>query len=430
LPTSAADVDHLLRRVGFGVTQADLARFQPLDRPALIDAVLDTSAAPAVVRPPELRATDIDDYQKWVVATLWWIDRMRTTPAPVAEKLALFWHGHLVSSVDKADPLAMFNQIDLFRSAGLGRFPDLAKRVAVDPAMLLYLDNHRNRVGSPNENFARESLELFLLGVHRYTQADVVAAARAWTGHGLDASRTAYVFHAAQHDTGQKTFLGVTKNWDGPDIIDHILTGLTRVDAARHLAAKLWAFLAYPNPEPAVVAAVADVYLAGGLSVRSLVRAILERPEFWSARARRALVRTPIEYVVASLRATGVPATAARPDWYLRRMGQQPFAPPNVSGWRQNGYWINSSTLWAKADYAGHLRWKARDAGVLPTASPAVSAATAVQRAFDLFGVVSPSPRTRSALEAFVTAERATSRWAEQPNLILSTLLTPDFQLA
>lgn len=430
MPTPAVDVDHLLRRVGFGSTPADLTRYTRLDRAALVDAVLDVSSAPAVVKPPELGDDARSDYEKWVSATLWWLDRMRTTPAPLAEKLTLFWHGHFVSSIGKVGPAAMFDQLQLFRSDGLGSFPALARKVAVGPAMLLYLDNHRNRVGAPNENFAREFLELFLLGVNRYTQDDVVAAARAWTGHGLDDDRRAYRFHPARHDNGAKTFLGTTRNWDGPETIDHVVTGPTKVESARFLAARMWAFFAYPNPEPAVVAAVADDYLADGFSIRSMVRSILERPEFWSARARRALVRSPIEYVVAAMRATGVPATVARPDWYLHAMGQKPYAPPNVSGWRQNGYWISPAATWAKADFSGHLRWKALDAGFLADPPSPVSPATAVQRVFDLFGIVAPSARTRAALEALVAADRATARWTERRNLLHATLLTPDIQLS
>jgi uncharacterized protein (DUF1800 family) len=429
VPSAAADVAHLLRRVGFGVTPADLARWTPLDRTDLIDAVLDPGTPPPAIAPAELSDPSKNEYQRWVAMTQWWFDRMATASSPLAEKLTLFWHGHLTSSAEKAPAVAMFEQNQLFRSAGLGSSRELFQAASIQPAMLLYLDNFRNRKGAPNENFARESLELFTIGVNRYTQDDVVAVARAWTGFGLTSDRTAFLYDGNRHDTGTKTVFGITRRWTGPEVIDEVLRGSQRVTAARFLATRLWSFLAYPEPEPEVVAAVADAYLAADLSVRALVRAILHRPEFWSAKARGALVRSPVEYVVAAMRATGLPSSVARPEWWLADMGQRPFYPPNVSGWRPNGSWISSTSMWGKARFASYLRWEARKAGVLE-GTGALTVSEAVTRALRTYGVHAPSARTREALEAFVRAERAGTKWAEQANLSYCTLLSPDFQLA
>lgn len=430
MPTSKADVAHLLRRAGFGGTPAEIAALTPYDLPQVVDRVLDTTAAPAVTAPAELADPNLAEWEKAVRVMWWWYDRMTTSPTPIVEKMSLFWHGHFCSSVDKVgSAAAMFQQVRLFHTDGLGGFADLCRKVALGPAMLLYLDNAYNVAGSPNENFARELMELFTLGVNQYTQDDVVASARAWTGHGLSSDSTRYVFHRDLHDGGQKTFFGRTRNWNGPEIVDEIVGGQKRRTAARFLATKLWTFLAHPNPDPAVVDAVTADYLAGGYQVKALLRSIFLHPQFWSEQARTGLVRSPTELVVAALKSTGLRAKTAHPEWWAHDMGQALLYPPNVSGWRPNGYWISSSALWARAGFARYLTWQAREKGVLK-GSERFTPDAAVQRAFDVFGVDRPSATTRTALVDWVTAERAARGWAEVPNLITLSMLTPDFQLA
>ena len=430
---STEDAAHLLRRVGFGPTAAEIGALAGQSVAAAVEMVLDVSSAPAVVVPPEAQLGSTAGWWDRYVAILgWWVDRMRTTPCPIQEKMTLFWHGHFCSGIDKVDNFpAIFNQNLTFRRLGMGSFRALTQAVAVDPAMLAYLDNADNVARAPNENWARESMELFTLGVDQYSQDDVVAGARAWTGHTVDQTGTQYVFNPRWHDNGNKTFFGVTKNWNGPDVIDEILTGTKKPIAARFIAAKLWSFLAYPNPESAVLDAITSDFLASNdLDITALLRSILNRPEFYSAAAKAGLVRTPTEFVVAGMRYSGLAAAEAHPEWYMESMGQQLFNPPNVAGWHQNGYWISSAAFWARAGYARTITWAvSKPTGVLPTVEH-LSASAAVQAAFVQFGITQPSPSTRAALETWFAKLAGTSgSWALQPDLITLVLLSPDFQL-
>lgn len=325
----------------------------------------------------------------------------------------------------------MYDQNALFRSLAMGDFAELTRRMALDPAMLDYLDNRLNRVGSPNQNFARELMELFTIGVGNYTEADVDASARAWTGHRINSTTGAYEFYAPWHDTGQKTFMGITKNWDGPEIIDHLLTNATtRALTARFVARKLWLFLAGPAPSSSTLTTIADAF-AVSFNITDLLRAIFLHADFWTTATRQGLVRSPIDFVVAVMRSTGLDAANANPQWWLESMGQEPFDPPNVAGWKTNGYWISTSSASARAGFVRYITWRARDAGVLAATLEPTTPAAGVQMAFDTFGINLPSSRTRGILETWVAAQRtAKQSWAVQPNLITLVPLTPEFQLA
>ena len=402
-----------------------------MDIRAIVDTVLDVSADPPVVAPAILadRAGG-KSYQQWVAMTQWWFDRMVTSPTPLVEKMTLFWHGHLCSALEKVEePWRMWDQHLLFRRLGLGKTEPLIQAVSIDPAMLRYLDNDQNRVGAPNENFARELMELFTLGVNEYTQDDIVASARAWTGYGLDRDTGEFLYRAKQHDTGPKTFFGVTKAWTGPEVVTEILTGSKRTIAARFLATKLWTFFAYPNPEKTVVDAIVTPYLSGGLDIKAMVKAIFLRPEFYSSKAKRGLVRSPIEYIAAAMRGAQLPASVAHPEWFVEPMGQVPFNPPNVSGWRPNAYWISSSATWAKSSFAGFLRWKVNETELLKGIQH-LSPADSVKAALRQFGVDNAGPQTKAALQRYVERERATDRWAERPNLLFLVMMCPEMQLA
>ncbi len=293
----------------------------------------------------------------------------RTSTRPIQEKMAFFWHGHFCSEWGKVfDTGAMMQQNKLFRDGGLGNVRTLAQAMAIQPAMLRYLDNADNRKNSPNQNFGRELLELFLLGVGNYTEADVEAATSAWTGHGLNSSNQ-YVFTPSQHDSTVRTFLGQPIS-NGPDVINVVLgpTAMiavgpnagtpARVVAARFLSKKLWEAFAYQAPSATIVNALGDVLVANDFDITPWVRAMLNRSEFLSTTARQGLVKTPVEYITGLLYQTGIAASVAHPEWYAEDMGQAMFYPPNVSGWKINGYWVNASAAAARASFAGNLRWR------------------------------------------------------------------------
>jgi uncharacterized protein (DUF1800 family) len=341
--------------------------------------------------------------------------------------MALFWHGHFATGISKVDsPKQMFDQNQLFRRQGLGGFRELTQAVAVDPAMLRWLDNDKNVKGRPNENWARESMELFTLGVGHYGQDDVVAAARAWSGHGLQDGR--YVFTPSRHETGPKTFLGITKDWDGPQIVDEICNGRTRPVVARFVATKLWKYLAGPVNGPAVDRAAA-AFAGSNLNVKALLKAILTAPEFYADGVRRGPVRSPAEFVVAALRATGTAANDGHPEWTMPGMGQRLFDPPNVSGWGTDGYWVSTSAFWGRAGFARNLTWHLNKGDFLKDVLR-LPVPAAVQRTFEVFGITEPSLATRRTLEGWMHTERANRSWAERPNLLTLILLTPDFNLA
>jgi len=431
-----ANVAHLLRRAGFGASNAQVAALaaQPWD--TTVDQLLDFSSAPPDVQPAFLTDAAKAEWEREYMLQQWWLDRMATSTSPLQEKLTLFFHGHFATANYKVnDMLLMYRQNALFRANATGNFRDLVHQMSLQPAMLIWLDNDPNVKGSPNENFARELMELFTLGVDRYSQADVVASARAWTGHNtLDGDRETYNFYPARHDDGMKTFMGVTQNWDGPDIIDFILgTDATHKRiGAEFIAAKMWSFFAYPDPEPAVVTSLADSFMANDLSIHDLVRAIFMHPNFVSPKAMNGLVRTPAEWVAACMRVVNITAENANPQWYMQEMGQQLFEPPNVSGWRPNDYWLTTSRLWARANWARNLIWHD---GVNQVLNDIVtmSVPDAVQHGFDFFGIDNPTAHTRAKLQAWLTKQRADPHaWIDYTFLNLTTqlMISPEFNLA
>jgi uncharacterized protein (DUF1800 family) len=407
---------------------------------------------PADTPPASLGDPDVGDWEKVVHLQQWWLDRMRTVPAPLQEKLTLFWHGHFATGQEKVNSARdMYDQNHLFRTAGLGGFESLVQQMSLQVAMLIYLDNDPNEEGAPNENFARELLELFTLGVNQYTQDDIVAAARAWTGHNIDynVDPRVYRFYPGRHDDGQKTFLGVTRNWDGPEIITHVLTVEPhRTTAARFIARKLWTFFAYPNPSAALVDELATAFRDSNLDVATLLRTIFLHPEFYSTPAKQGLVRSPVEWVVACLNATGFTAAQTNPQWWMETMGQQLFYPPNVAGWKNNAYWVNSTALWARADFARNLTWRAHNNGflleIIARDTPghhAMSSTEAVDFAYAKFGLDPTfdkvSPYVRGVLVNWLDGQRAaefapTWSWTHFAAIQLTTMmmLSPEVQLA
>ncbi len=424
------DAEHLVRRTGFGLRSQQVEEILGMTRAQAVDHIMDFSSNPPASPPAVIFNEEESRWSQIRDLTKWWINRMQTVPRGLEEKLVLFWHSHFASSADSVSyAWQTWDQNKLFRDQALGNFGQLAHAMSVQPAMLTYLDNYRNKAGNPNENFARELFELHILGVGNYTEADIVGAAKAWTGHMLSEDRRNYEFHPWHHDYRDKTIFGITRDWDGPALIDEVLKGSKKLPAARYLARKLFEYLAYQGPDESVVATLADYYLANDLSIGLLVRAILLHDEFWSERARFAYVRSPVEYAVACLIGAGSSEEESRPDWWLDTMGQELFYPPNPSGWHLNGYWISATSMWAKAGFARHVAWKAVDrdhlAEILTMGAP-----QAVSLVLSFFGLPEVSTATRRALEDYVYAERATDEWPLHANLLTLVMLTPEMQLA
>ena len=353
----AADIAHLLRRTEFVARPARVAELSALATlTEVVDDVLDLARNGDPQLPAELAVHDgSNSWNQRVNATYWWLDQMATRPRPFQERMTLFWHNHFVSEWDvvgRTDQMMAQNQ--LFRSMALGDFRALTHTMALQPAMLIYLSNGVNVKGAPNQNFARELMELFTLGVGNYTEDDVAAAARAWTGHNYNGTTRQYVFRSEKHDYGDKTLFGITRNWDGPETIDEILLNNPgkQLVAARFVARKAWEAFAHQGPPAGVVEALGDVFVASGLSVRELMRALFNRPEFYTDLARRGLVRSPVEWVVALLVQTGLTAASTKAFDLGESMGQRLFDPPNVAGWKSNEYWMTTSAVSGRANLA------------------------------------------------------------------------------
>jgi uncharacterized protein (DUF1800 family) len=307
--------------------------------------------------------------------------------------------------------------------------------MAVQPAMLRYLDNETNLASAPNLNFGRELLELFLLGAGNYDEGDVVTAARAWTGHGLDALGT-YRYAADDHDHGVKTFFGEDRAWDGPELIDALLDRpTTRAQVCRLVADKLARFLVAPTVSDQLVADAANAFGASGLRIGALVRAILNHPEFWAPAARHALVRPPVDYVVSVLRALRLGPDVMPPDWYLPQLGQILFRPPDVSGWSGIDRWQAPGVARAKLDFSAHAAWMATgggaDHGILADVGM-LGPTDVLQRLARAFGIDELSTTSRDTVLGWLAEQRSApgDSWAERGNLLVLASLLPEVQYA
>ncbi len=328
-------IAHLMRRA---VVAPDAATFETWrDRPyedvvAALLAHLDTARAPD--------PAGFDAYRPGEIQQLW-IERMIGGPAPFAERVAFFWHDHFATSDAKVqDPLLLWRQQALFRNRGGGSFRDLLKGVARDVAMVRYLDGNSNRRGHPNENFARELQELFVLGIGRYTESDVREVARAFTGWG--SRHHDFVVRAEFHDDGEKTVHGRTGPFDGDDVIDLLLE---QPAAAEHLARSLLRWFVTGKPSDADVRTLADVVRARDFHMRSILGDLFVSDAFLDPAHEGDLVRGPVDLVVATWRVLGLRSV---PSWVhasLDRMGQILFRPPSVKGWTEGTGWLSSGAL-------------------------------------------------------------------------------------
>ena len=274
---------------------------------------------------------------------LWWANRMFSTRRPLEEKLTLFWHGHFATGENKVrDYRMMVRQNEMLRARASGAFRDLLVGILKDPAMLVYLDNGENVKKHPNENFGRELLELFTMGVGNYTERDVREAARAFTGWTNDV--LAFRFDADQHDFGQKTFLGRTGTFDGEDIIDAILA---QPVTAEFVAAKVYRFFVRDEIAGPVKADLGRTYRDSGYQMKPLLKRIFLSKDFYSPSAFATQIKSPVHLVVSTYRKMSLGQVPTIPDFgrMTSGLGQSLFDPPNVAGWAGGRTWITPSTL-------------------------------------------------------------------------------------
>jgi uncharacterized protein (DUF1800 family) len=379
---------HLLNRTGFGATDAQIREFSSLDRAQAVERLLVGARREASIQPPafvtepfepfyrlrqmgdeERKAAQRRLFEQGFELRAWWLREMLLTPSPLTERMTLFWHNHFATSQQKVrSNRLMYRQNALLRREALGNFATLLHAVAKDPAMLVYLDNAGSRKQAPNENFAREVMELFTLGEGRYGEQDVKEAARAFTGWSLDRDTGEFVYRRIWHDYGEKTVIGKTGRLDGDDVLDILLS---RPEAAQFIAAKMWREFVSPTPDPREVRRWADAFRGARYEVKPLLRAVLTSDAFWAAGNRAALIKSPLELVVGTLRTFEISPFDLRPAVFAAAaLGQNPFSPPNVKGWPGGEAWINSATLLGRKQWLDRV-FRGSDpmmvAGALPT---------------------------------------------------------------
>ncbi|MGN6368082.1 MAG: DUF1800 domain-containing protein [Phycisphaerae bacterium] len=283
---------------------------------------------------------------------LWWLDRMIRTKRPLEEKMTLFWHGLFVSSaVTVRNAYLLYKQNALFREHAVGNYRQLTHEVSKDPAMLVYLNNNQNVKEHPNENYARELMELFTLGIGNYTEKDIKESARAFSGWTNVGDQV--MFRRFQHDNGIKTFLGRSGNFDGDDIVDIIFQ---QPACSKYIATRLLKFFASDDPDPAIVDALAGVVRQHSFDMKPVLRTLFASQWFYSNDVIARQIKSPVQLVVGSLRALNVGLMQPKQvDGALKTMGQELFTAPTVKGWDGGRAWINTSTLFARYNLPAYL---------------------------------------------------------------------------
>jgi uncharacterized protein (DUF1800 family) len=352
---SHQQIGHLLRRAGFGAAPGEIATYSALGINGAVDRLMNFQNIPNTVMDQRLAAANLN-FSNVQDTLSWWLARMTYTTHPLEEKMTLFWHGLLTSSFRKVGgargfPLIKINN-DFLRQNIFARFDDILAGITIDPAMLIWLDGNGSQASAPNENFAREEMELFSMGVGNYTQTDIEQSARALTGWRVSPLAGQAVFVPRLHDNGQKTFLGQTGNFDYKDIARIICE---QAVTPHFLAARLWRFFAYESPSTADLQPLVDAYHSQNHSVGAMMRALLTSPAFYSSKAYRARIKSPIEFVVGAFRNLGLTGIEQSKQVLaaLEVMGQAPYDPPNVAGWpgdQASANWINTGAWMARVN--------------------------------------------------------------------------------
>ncbi|MBM3564497.1 MAG: DUF1800 family protein [Alphaproteobacteria bacterium] len=356
---------HLLARAGFGAAPTEIAALLPLTRPQAVDKLIGETRVRPVVTPPAWTGDPKPQYwgqEKWSrdekeafrmareaeirQLKAWWFTEMIATPSPLTERMVMFWHNHFTSSFESIGNWShmMYDQQVLFREKGLATFGALLDGILRDPAMLRYLDNHSNRKGKPNENLARELLELFTLGEGHYGERDIKEVARALSGWAIDMKKNyAFVAVASQHDDGVKTIFGQKGNFDGKDVARILLE---QPRTAEFVVEKLWREFVSDAPARAEVVRLANGFRESDYQIKPLLREILLGRDFWAPENRATQIKSPVDLLVGTVRTFVLPVSDVNAlPAVAKRLGQDVFVPPNVKGWIGGTTWINPAWL-------------------------------------------------------------------------------------
>ena len=340
----------------------------------------------------------------------WWLDRLTDVDNPLTERMTWFWHGHWATSLGKVEySNAMLRQNQTIRRNALGNFKTFANEMIMDGALQFWLDNNSNTVKAPNENLARELMELFTLGVNRYTETDIKEAAKALTGYSLDRESGEVTFNPSKHDSSVQTILGKSANFDGQSLVEFLVS---RDDCATFIAERIWfRFINDSTPLP-------DTSIQSAFSNRDIFKAITAAINHAAIKDEaNSLVRPPLEWFISACRALQVtPSKLGNSNLaqnYLDKLSQKPFYPPNVGGWPTGEIWLTAANAQYRIELA-QILVKAGD--ITPISN--VIAPLRVNAVLDLFGFGDVSERTRIALVAAQT---------DPERLITTALCAPEY---
>ena len=415
---SEKHVRRLFWRAGFGATPEEARRWADAGSEATLRFILDGGGGPELVGPePHNEGAPLDPVNEWGHDVLWWLDRMVRTQRPLVEKMTLFWHDHFATR-DQETPY-MLRQNQMLRKGCLGSFPKLLRGVTTDPAMQLFLSLADSSKWSPNENYARELMELFTLGRGAYTEKDVREAARAltgWRAKWTDSGFGGIWFDKSWHDRGVKKILRKRGRFGWRDTL-RIVT--SHKGHAPFIVDKLWSYFITAPIDPVTRRQLVTRYRRSGLKIKPVVEAILRHPALYADLDNPDMVKSPVVYVAGALRVVGGGIQHDSWTWLLDDMGQQLFQPPTVAGWEWGPAWLSTNTM--------HTRFKAiaylmREEGPLsvpkggaPLKGPA---ADAIARARAATGEPWTSPTTDAALDrmanGFFADFKPTQSWGWQ----------------
>lgn len=442
MPLSKAEAAHLCRRVGFGGTRAEVNHFAGMEMTDAVEEILavdptSPSAPPGINNPSWWEAVN--------GMRFWWIDRMidaRWTnrsadrPSPLEEKLTLFWHSHFATGISKVeDASEIWKQNNIFRNRGRGSFGTLLERVCTsNGALLRYLDNDTNIASNPQENFARELMELYTTGPTEFTENDVIEMTRAWTGHGIEGWvghwDATYRYRGMYHDKGTKVLFGLApRKWNGPETLSIFTDGVRRDATARFISTKLWRYFVNDDPTEAEIDDIVDAFLPN-LNITNALRAIFTHPTFWDPATEFALVRSPVEIIVQMLRQLGIDAEDGNFIWQLDSLGHQIFEPPSVAGWGTGDFWIGTGNTWAKAQWLISLGWNPQAHSTFDDFLSQDSATEAAEWAIDILGIPRASDETVKAFEHLWTAHNEEHGWRAKHNVMILGGMCPEMQVA
>ena len=487
-PFDNASARHLLNRAGFGGTQAQIDALVGLGLDHAVDLLVNYESQPSqpvtaddfdrAIMPPltreertELNAArrsrdeeaverlerkenqaKASDRRQLVELKKWWIARMIESPRPLEEKMTLFWHGHFATGARTIeDSWHMFQQNQLFRTYATGNFGMLVLNVIRDPAMIKYLDNDKSRKGRPNENLARELLELFILGEGSgYSEDDIKAGARALTGYTFADDN--FEYRDANHDAGPKTIFGKEGNWTGDEFAR---MALAKPASSEFIASKIYRYFVNDTPAADVsteqriarndfVSALATELRAQQYELKPVLAKLFRSAHFYHSTNRAATIKSPAQLIVQTIRGLNTPSRQLSAlVGACDLMGQDLFQPPNVKGWDGGRAWINTSTLFVRQNVAIYLitgkrpdvyDWENDETPFdpAPLLADAATPSAVVDRLISISLAAKPHPERRSALISFLESQSRTESSERSRTIAALALVTalPEYQLA